>query len=141
LAHTTALASVVLKVIVVLSVATAIVASKIARIVGSRANFIVTAFIVCLGGSEIELDRGPIRKAPQVCFRQKWTLAQRAITSVSKIQKDAPKPKGQKILNLNRSSKEMRYHHVHSAIDSSFVSGVRPDLGSRIYPNGYGTGP
>jgi hypothetical protein len=36
----TALASVVLKVIVVLNVATAIVASKIARIVGSRANFI-----------------------------------------------------------------------------------------------------
>jgi hypothetical protein len=71
LAQTTALASVVLTVIVVLNAATAIVAIKIARIGGSRANFILTGFIVCLGGSEVELDRGLIRKALQVCFRQK----------------------------------------------------------------------
>jgi hypothetical protein len=60
LAQTTAFASVVLTVIVVLNAATAIAAIKIARIVGSRANFIVTGSIIFLAGSEIELDRGPI---------------------------------------------------------------------------------
>jgi hypothetical protein len=49
-----------LTVIVVLNAATAIAAIKIARIVGSRANFIVTGSIIFLAGSEIELDRGPI---------------------------------------------------------------------------------
>jgi hypothetical protein len=45
-------------------------------------------------------------------------------------------PKEQKFLWLNRSSEETRYHHVYSAIDSGFISSVRPDLASRIDPNG-----
>jgi hypothetical protein len=45
-------------------------------------------------------------------------------------------PKEQKFLWLNRSSVETRYHHVYSAIDSGFISSVRPDLASRIDRNG-----
>jgi hypothetical protein len=45
-------------------------------------------------------------------------------------------PKEQKFLWLNRSSEETRYHHVYLAIDSGFISGVRPDLASRIDTNG-----
>jgi hypothetical protein len=50
-------------------------------------------------------------------------------------------PKEQKFLWLNSSSEETRDHHVYSAIDGGFISSVRPDLASRIDPNGYGTGP
>jgi hypothetical protein len=60
LAQTTALASVVWTVIVVLNAAIAIAATKIARIVDSLANFIVAALNIYLASSEIELDHGPV---------------------------------------------------------------------------------
>jgi hypothetical protein len=111
------------------------------RIVGSRTNFILTVFIVCLGDSEIELDRGPIRKALQVALGRNRHWSKGQYPPSQKYKRMRPSQKDQKIINLNRFSKEMRYHHVYSAIDSSFVSSVRPDLASRIDPNGYGTGP
>jgi len=79
-------------VIVVVNAANAIAASKIARIVGSRANFIVTVFCIYRAGSEIELDRGPIVRRRVSAKGDKRMLAQRAITPISKIQKDSLEP-------------------------------------------------